>query len=85
EDGQNDEFMIYPLQEEVRVNQRSIYDRWGNLVSGGDASAQSGQHYIWDGRRAGQMCNVGVYIYQVELIMPDGDKEVVTGEVTLVR
>ncbi|MEL6669083.1 MAG: gliding motility-associated C-terminal domain-containing protein, partial [Bacteroidota bacterium] len=85
EDGQNDEFMIYPLQEEVRVSQRSIYDRWGNLVSGGSSSAQADQHYIWDGRHAGQMCNVGVYIYQVELTMPDGDKEVVTGEITLVR
>ncbi|MEM8583571.1 MAG: gliding motility-associated C-terminal domain-containing protein, partial [Bacteroidota bacterium] len=85
EDGQNDEFMIYPLQDEVRVSQRAIYDRWGNLVSGGDASAQGGQHYIWDGRKSGQMCNVGVYIYQVELVMPDGDKEIVTGEVTLLR
>ncbi|MEM6395505.1 MAG: gliding motility-associated C-terminal domain-containing protein [Bacteroidota bacterium] len=84
EDGNNDQFMIFPLQEEVRVSQSAIFDRWGNMVSS-STSDQADRHFIWDGKKAGKLCSVGVYVYQVELTMPDGEREVVTGEVTLVR
>lgn len=84
EDGNNDEFMIFPLQDEVRVSQSAIFDRWGNMVAS-STSDQNDRHFIWDGRKSGELCSVGVYIYQVELTMPNGERELVTGEVTLVR
>ncbi len=74
-DGINDEF--YPMGTDFEVLELSVFDRWGGLRYRG-----SGPAARWTGERATQ----GTYVYQ--LVFKDllsGKREVLTGEVTLVR
>lgn len=61
-----------------------IYTRWGNLVySGGDGVGDCPAG--WDGQLNGETAPAGVYTYVAEIVFPDGEREVLHGEVVLMR
>lgn len=77
-DGHNDYFQVYggPFTElEVR-----IYNNWGELIYVG-----TNQLPGWDGTRDGIPQPVGVYVYTVHAVTPDGDAHELHGDVTLLR
>ena len=39
----------------------------------------------WDGKLKGQKCNPAVYVYWAEVELFDGTRQIVKGDVTLVR
>jgi gliding motility-associated-like protein len=56
----------------------TIFDRWGHQVF------KSNEEIIgWDGKKKGQLCEQGVYIYQAEVISLSGVKLNKMGHVTL--
>ena len=62
-----------------------IFNRWGELVFEGFDFPPGNEEYGWDGRRGVEQLPIGVYIYYAEVILSDGTRERVEGDVTLMR
>ncbi|KAA5533319.1 PKD domain-containing protein [Taibaiella lutea] len=81
-DGVNDYF--YPkqlLSKGVVGFSMTIFNRWGQKVF--ESTTANGRG--WDGNFNNKMQPVGVYIYQMSVIMKNGRSEEYTGNVTLMR
>jgi gliding motility-associated-like protein len=76
-DGFNDRLTVEGVQP-IRISW-VIYDRWGIKVH------TSNDLRGWDGTRNGNPCTEGVYVYSVELTLPDGFEWRKIGTVTLLR
>ncbi|MGV3629579.1 MAG: CotH kinase family protein [Bacteroidota bacterium] len=57
-----------------------IYDRWGNKIF-----ETSDRAAAWDGTHNGLKLNEGVYAYMVEIFYFEADKELKSGNITLIR
>lgn len=76
DDGINDLFTVQGGDDLAEVLELRIFDRWGNLLS---------EETSWDGRRAGESLNPGVYVYRARLMMNDGKERGFSGSVALLR
>ena len=76
EDGINDKFRIYYELELVEEVNLVIYDRWGAKIAEGTD---------WDGSKAGEPVNPGVFVYVASVRMNDGIERQFSGSVTVVR
>jgi gliding motility-associated-like protein len=84
-DGINDVFSIQARNNSTRVLALRVYNRWGvEVFNRGDKAFGSTEHF-WDGRFRGEDVAVGVYIYVADLEFLDGGKEIMTGEVMILR
>lgn len=63
-----------------------IFDRWGNLQYE-QKLLSPGQVYdlAWDGTSNGEKLNPGVYLYAMELIWNNGDRQLLSGDISLIR
>ena len=57
-----------------------IYNRWGSLVF--ETGSTNG---VWDGKQNGEDCEVGVYIWEANATMLNGNHLYKKGNVTLLR
>jgi gliding motility-associated-like protein len=72
----------------LRVNNFSIFDRWGNKlfnISNQYINKDTDDSFGWDGTFNGQAVNPGVYIYYIEIMDESGDISRFTGDITLIR
>ena len=58
----------------------SLYDRWGNRIL-----KTSEKGFEWDGTFNGQELNAGVYAYVLEAVYNNGEGELRSGNITLVK
>jgi gliding motility-associated-like protein len=77
-DGNNDAFCV--LGNCVQSMELTIYNRWGEVMF--ESSSQSN---CWDGTHRDKPVNSGSYVYKLRVINTDGEEEITTGNVTLVR
>ncbi len=77
-DSVNDRFRL--LGDYIASAEMQIYDRWGKKLYESD-DATSG----WNGIYNGYECEIGVYVYCVNVIMVDGSSHQLKGNVTLLR
>lgn len=83
-DGINDLFKIYPHSAFLgKITTFKIFDRWGGIVF--EASNFDFFDTAWDGTYRGETAASGVYVYFVEVEMENGKKELLKGDVTLLR
>lgn len=75
-DGINDYFTVMGGDDLAEVLELNIFDRWGNQLS---------TEKEWDGRRASEPMNPGVFVYVARLRMNDGKERRFTGSVALLR
>ncbi|MGE5355419.1 MAG: gliding motility-associated C-terminal domain-containing protein [Deltaproteobacteria bacterium] len=83
-DGRNDKFYarcndcnyIYTLH---------IFDRWGEKVFYAENIKFNDNTAGWDGRFREKKLNPGVYVYIIEIDQGNGDKELIGGDLLLVR
>jgi gliding motility-associated-like protein len=75
--GVNDVFKVYSGAGVAGITYFRIFDRWGNLVSENVEG--------WDGRFREKDMPAGVYAWIAEIIYIDGGRELIKGDVTLVR
>ncbi|MBP8724498.1 MAG: gliding motility-associated C-terminal domain-containing protein [Saprospiraceae bacterium] len=63
-----------------------IFDRWGNLQFE-QKLISPGQMYdlAWDGTRNGEKLNPGVYLFTMELVWNNGDVQLLSGDISLIR
>lgn len=70
----------------LTVRRCCIFDRWGSLIfENQNYTLPSDLHQDWNGTCQGQPCVPGIYLYQVEIVLPDGTALYLTGTVLLVR
>lgn len=85
EDGENDRFFIQAGSAVPLIRSFRIFDRWGNTVFETANIPPNDPLLGWDGRFAGQPMDAAVFVYFAEVELADGQVEMVTGEVVLVR
>ena len=82
--GINDVF--FPLSRPgtiTTIKNMAIYDRWGNNLFLREDFPPDDSTYGWDGSYRSKSLDPGVYIWVIEVVLPDGDIRVYKGEVTL--
>ena len=85
-DGRNDEFEIFAnpnLIAEVKFFR--IFDRWGNLMFEARDFKPGDRSKGWDGRHKDKLMAPGVFIYTIELESIQGEIEVLSGNLSLLR
>ncbi|MFK7933323.1 MAG: choice-of-anchor L domain-containing protein [Saprospiraceae bacterium] len=86
-DDLNDNFTLHfsPLANIQFITSLQIFDRWGNLVLNRINLTPSTNLVVWDGFYQNQPLNAGVFVWQMELELGNGETEILTGDLTLVR
>ncbi|HMY83188.1 MAG TPA: gliding motility-associated C-terminal domain-containing protein [Saprospiraceae bacterium] len=85
-DGNNDKVFISTNDREIKqINSFQIYDRWGEKVYEALNYQPNDPSTGWDGTLKGQKCNPAVYVYWAEIELFDGTKQIIKGDVTLMR
>ncbi|MBK7344208.1 MAG: gliding motility-associated C-terminal domain-containing protein [Saprospiraceae bacterium] len=82
--GINDVF--FPLSRPgtiTAIKNMAIYDRWGNNLFLREDFPPDDANYGWDGSYRNKVMDPGVYIWVIEVILPDGETRVYKGDVTI--
>ena len=84
-DGRNDQWRFYPGLAIEQLSFIRIYDRSGNLVYETENWDPKTATRSWDGRFQGQRMPTGVYVYAIMARLVDGQEELLTGSLHLLR
>lgn len=77
-DGINDVFLIHDPNSYIKqINSFKIFDRWGNLI-------HTSINNYWNGTCNGIQLNSGTYIYLLEIINFNNEKQIFKGDVTII-
>jgi gliding motility-associated-like protein len=83
-DGVNDGFTLF-TDRQVSIDQFMVFDRWGNMMFETRNISPNNPQIGWDGRSKGQLVNEGVYVYSIQITLPNGVKEIIKGDITVMR
>ena len=84
-DGQNDVLRPYVGSDVERILAFRVFDRYGAPVYEIADLAAGPNSPGWDGRFRGQELDPGVFVWMAELLLVDGRREVLGGDVTLLK
>lgn len=84
-DGFNDLLVAYGGPEVVLLEKMLIADRWGNIVYEQHRIPHSDDQYGWDGTFQGKPVNSGVYVYMIEALFTDGERQLFKGSINVIR
>ena len=85
-DSFNETLSVFPSENITKVNQFSIFDRWGNIVFSATNFMQTEvSKYAWDGRFNNKSLSPDVFVYFIEFVTTDGHVLMQKGDVTLMR
>ncbi len=84
-DGVNDNFTLYSGKSVDQIVQMKIFDRWGNLLVDRQDMQPNNPNLGWDGQFRNKPLNPGVFTYFFEVLYMDGQTDIITGEVVLLR
>lgn len=62
------------------ISDFKVFSRWGEMVYNNDNNDQG-----WDGRQGGSRAPSDVYVYVIEITLPNGTSRTLKGDVTLLR
>jgi gliding motility-associated-like protein len=79
-DNINDDWIVVPSDPDIIEMQCRIFDRWGDLVFETNENP-----VLWNGMFRAEEMSPGVYVYLMELHYRNGQMQVITGDVTLVK
>ncbi len=79
-------FTVFSSEEGIAViSELNIYDRWGNLVFANANFQPNDQSQGWNGRIDNEAVIPGVYIYYTTITYDDGETEIFSGDLTVIR
>ncbi len=85
-DGQNDRFYIHGGTDVVEIDDFYIFDRWGEIIFEKHGFSPNNPLDGWDGTfNNGRPLNTGVFVYMAKITFIDGQQEIYSGDVTLVK
>ena len=84
--GSNDVLFVQGDNDIEEIESFTIFNRWGEIVFERKNILPNDPGVGWDGTaRAGEMLNAAVFVYMVEIRFIDGETEVFSGDVILLR
>ena len=83
-DGINDIFTIFTGTGISTIQSFKVFDRWGNLVFQALDFPSNQENFGWDGKFQNRLFNNQIFLYFVEIELPDGTIKKLSGEVVLV-
>lgn len=85
-DGSNDILFVSGGADIESIRSFSIFNRWGELVFEENDFPPNTPSSGWDGKtRNGQLLNPAVFVYMIEIQFTDGETEVFSGDVILMK
>lgn len=81
--GQNGTLTVFGGQDVVEIETFKLYDRWGENIF--EANSFQPEEASWTGRFKGEDVLPGVYVYFAIIRFLDGEREIFTGDVTVLR
>ncbi len=85
-DGANDRFTIYGDPEQItEILSLNIFDRWGDQVFFKENFQVNDPSQGWDGKVRGKLLNNAVFVYWAELLLQNGERIIVEGDVLLMN
>jgi len=84
-DGLNNLVTVFAGNELRLVRRMQIFDRWGEMVFENRNFLPNDPQSGWAGKAKGQDVNPGVYVYVVELEYINGEVEILSGDITVIR
>jgi gliding motility-associated-like protein len=85
DDGFNDIFMVYGGLGITKINEFRVFDRWGEIVFQQYDFQPNDPVNSWDGRFRGEDLTPQVFVYYLEVLLDNGNVELISGDVTLVK
>ena len=85
DDGINDKFVMYGQRGVEQVKSFRIFERNGGLMYENTGIIPGDESMGWDGSFLGKRMKTGVFVYVAEIAFIDGDTEIYSGSVTLLR
>ncbi len=84
-DGYNDILTVYSGAGVEAIKAFRIFDRWGAQVYDVQNVTPGADVFGWDGLLKGVKMASGIYVYYLEVVYIDGKKEIIKGDVVLMR
>jgi gliding motility-associated-like protein len=85
-DGNNDILQVFGKSKQIKtIKSFQIFDRWGELIYQDKDFPANDLTRGWDGTFRDKACEVGVYIWTMEVEYLDGYESSFYGETTLIR
>ncbi len=84
-DGENDYFTVFAGQSVEAVQQMMIFSRWGDVVYQGNGFVPNTPVAGWDGTHGGKELNNGIFIYQIDLMLVNGESRRYMGDILLMK
>ncbi len=86
-DPENSEFRVFACTGVEMIESVQIFDRWGNMVyqSNGMPPVCEGGTVIWDGTFQGEVVDIGVYVYAIEVSFQDDVTLLYRGDIAVIR
>ena len=83
-DGNNSVAIVFANPTAVKeIDKFCIYDRWGELVFSNEKFPPNNPAHGWDGSFNGKPFDSGVFAYYLEVVLADGRKELIKGDITI--
>lgn len=79
----NNLLTIYAGKQVVSVESFTVFDRWGNYLYKDENFSPNDDLRGWDGTYNGKFVTSGVYVYAAQVLLDDGTKRVISGDVTV--
>ena len=83
-DGENDLLLVHG-RPGIQVRMFRVFDRWGEIVFEARDFEVNDAAIGWDGSFRSAPVNGGVFIWQVDALLPDGREQRFRGQTTLIR
>jgi gliding motility-associated-like protein len=83
-DGNNDGFTVFG-PDVARIKSMFIFDRWGNKVFGKEDFPANEPMEGWDGIFRQQAMTPAVFAYKIRVEDIEGNEQILSGEVQLIR
>lgn len=84
-DGRNDTFRFFAGEGVTEISSLRIWSRWGNLVFEAGPGPIDDPSMSWDGTFRGEAAKSDVYLYLAEVVLLNGQTQLIQGDVVLVR
>ena len=82
----NSRFTLFCNEEDIEnINSLRIFDRWGNLVFDKNNFKANEPDLGWDGTIDGKYAEQGVFVYVAEVLFRNGETEILSGDLSVVR